>query len=421
MGGLLMTDTFTYYSATEVTVSGDRTSVYLPGQLLKFVQNSVTKYFIIYSATYSSPNTYISLNGGGIFTLENATITSPQKTTNLHPSDIPYGFPYSYIKRSITEVASNVYGRRATFSLSPASTPSDCYYYGDYVDIGNTTGDTNTYEGIVGGSYNVTLKAGSTASTALDGIIGNVSSFGSSPATKGVVGAVSNYGTVAGFGYGGEFYVHNWANSGGTGDMDVARGVRTRLQNTTQNASATGEANMDLAQAFYASAYNGASGTVGYHATITRLVGFEYDLNNDVGGYIGAHAAISITTPTNNGTIDYNYGLYIADQSAVGTTAAYGIYCNGKSRFVGVIETTRPIKAPGIAVNPDTYSGQSLFCIGSNWNLYKWNGSSWTNLGGTCRYITVKSPTEVYVVGDDECVWKWTYPDTWTSITTAVP
>jgi hypothetical protein len=72
-----MTMTLTYASATSVTVPTDVTSSFPVNAMLSFVQTEVVKYFNVVSATYSSPNTTIVLNGRGKYVVENATITSP--------------------------------------------------------------------------------------------------------------------------------------------------------------------------------------------------------------------------------------------------------------------------------------------------------------------------------------------------------
>jgi hypothetical protein len=69
-------ETWTYASATTFTISGDVTDKYQINDKIKLTQTT-DKYFRIVAISYSSPNTTFTVNGGGIFTLADASITSP--------------------------------------------------------------------------------------------------------------------------------------------------------------------------------------------------------------------------------------------------------------------------------------------------------------------------------------------------------
>jgi len=75
-GWQIADETWTYASATTITISGDVTAKYQVGDLIKFTQTTV-KYFIVSAISYSSPNTTITLAGIGTATVANATITLP--------------------------------------------------------------------------------------------------------------------------------------------------------------------------------------------------------------------------------------------------------------------------------------------------------------------------------------------------------
>jgi hypothetical protein len=85
-----MTETWNYVSPTSISISGDLTTKYWANQRVKFVQNAVTKYFVIKSVTYGSPNTVIVLKPITDNVVEDLTIT------NQHVSwlDAPRSFPY---------------------------------------------------------------------------------------------------------------------------------------------------------------------------------------------------------------------------------------------------------------------------------------------------------------------------------------
>jgi len=81
-------ETWTYASATTFTISGDKTGKYQKEDKLKLTQTTA-KYFRILNISYSSPNTTVTVDGFGIYTLANATITSPYYSK----MDNPQGFP----------------------------------------------------------------------------------------------------------------------------------------------------------------------------------------------------------------------------------------------------------------------------------------------------------------------------------------
>lgn len=76
--------TWTYASATTFTITGDYTTVLVPGVKLKLTQTSV-KYFRVEASSYSNPTTTVTVSGGGLYTLANAAITSPYYSHAHHP------------------------------------------------------------------------------------------------------------------------------------------------------------------------------------------------------------------------------------------------------------------------------------------------------------------------------------------------
>jgi len=81
-------ETWTYASATTFTISGDKTGKHQVGDKLKLTQTTI-KYFRIAGISYSSPNTTVTVDGFGIYTIANATITSPYYSK----AESPQGFP----------------------------------------------------------------------------------------------------------------------------------------------------------------------------------------------------------------------------------------------------------------------------------------------------------------------------------------
>jgi hypothetical protein len=94
-------ETWTYASATTFTISGDKTDKYQVNDKIKLTQTTA-KYFRIVAISYSSPNTTVTVNGGGTYTLADASITSP----NYSKIDNPQGFPLDPDKW--TEIVSGI-------------------------------------------------------------------------------------------------------------------------------------------------------------------------------------------------------------------------------------------------------------------------------------------------------------------------
>jgi hypothetical protein len=78
------------------TITGDKTTKYYPGMRIKLTDSTV-KYFIITKASYSSPNTTITIYGGTDYTLSGGAITLPYYSMMKAPA----GFPLSPAKWTV--------------------------------------------------------------------------------------------------------------------------------------------------------------------------------------------------------------------------------------------------------------------------------------------------------------------------------
>lgn len=81
--------TLSYASSTTVTISGNQASYFPVGCKIKFNQISSTKYFYVVSASYSSPNTTLTLLAGTDYTVGNSLISAAM----VSYSECPLGFP----------------------------------------------------------------------------------------------------------------------------------------------------------------------------------------------------------------------------------------------------------------------------------------------------------------------------------------
>lgn len=95
-GWIQATDTWTYASATTITVAGvDVTGLIEPGDRLKITQTTA-KYFIVTKVAFST-NSTITVYGGTDYTVANAAITNPAYSRDKSP----FGFPTSPTKWTI--------------------------------------------------------------------------------------------------------------------------------------------------------------------------------------------------------------------------------------------------------------------------------------------------------------------------------
>ncbi|MCX8207523.1 MAG: tail fiber domain-containing protein [Methanothrix sp.] len=87
-----MPEVWEYAMPGQIRVSGDMRSKYWVGQLVRIVQQNNTKFFRIKNVAYTSGYTYLTLDGGGIYTLTTDPITEHQYSLLLAPKDFPLEF-----------------------------------------------------------------------------------------------------------------------------------------------------------------------------------------------------------------------------------------------------------------------------------------------------------------------------------------
>lgn len=89
-GWIAVSDTWTYASATTVTVPSNATTKYSVGDKVRFT-NSGTKYFYITAVAATT----LTLNGGSDYTVANTAITVPYYSKAETPLDFPQYFAYT--------------------------------------------------------------------------------------------------------------------------------------------------------------------------------------------------------------------------------------------------------------------------------------------------------------------------------------
>lgn len=128
-GWILVSDTWTYASATTVTVPSDATTKYSVGDKVKF-SNGSTKYFYITAVAATT----ITLNGGSDYTVANSAITSVYFSKAETPLSFPQWFNYTPTFAATTLGNGTVAGKfsmsgktvnfRASFTLGSTSAVS---------------------------------------------------------------------------------------------------------------------------------------------------------------------------------------------------------------------------------------------------------------------------------------------------------
>lgn len=103
-----MTETWAYYDANTIQVTGDLTSKYWPYQLIKITQGVNTKWFIVTAVNLVSGNTRLSINGGGSFTLTNEAISGHWWNAETTPQSMPLDFISQTKKRLLGSKTSPV-------------------------------------------------------------------------------------------------------------------------------------------------------------------------------------------------------------------------------------------------------------------------------------------------------------------------
>lgn len=91
-GWTLVTEAWTRTGNHTFTVSGDLTVTYRKGMKVRYKDGGSYEYGTIYSSSYSSPNTTVTLFTNSDYAMAAATITD----TYLSPAEAPEGFPQTF-------------------------------------------------------------------------------------------------------------------------------------------------------------------------------------------------------------------------------------------------------------------------------------------------------------------------------------
>ena len=136
-GWIPVSDTWTYASATTITVPSGAASIYKVGMGIRLTQSSTVKYFYIVGVA----DTVLTITGGSDYTLANATISAVSYTNT---PDTAIGFPRVFqYTTTITGYTTNPKTATLEFKMIGNRVYVDTYNKIDGLDS-NTTGLTFT-------------------------------------------------------------------------------------------------------------------------------------------------------------------------------------------------------------------------------------------------------------------------------------
>lgn len=163
------TGTWTYASATTITVPSGATSKYSVGDKIKLVQSGTTKYF--YVVTVASA--LLTITGGSDYTLTNTTISDAYYSK----VETPLNFP-DYL--SYTPTLANATVGNGTLVSKFKMSGSEIHFFGSFV-CGTTsaiaTSPTISLPILLSSSYNTTLNPIIGAGTILDSSVAAYNAF----------------------------------------------------------------------------------------------------------------------------------------------------------------------------------------------------------------------------------------------------
>lgn len=192
-------ETWTYVTAATFTISGDQTGKYNRGDRIRLKQGGNYKYFVIIGASYSAPNTTITILVNTDYVLASATITDNYYSKVASPAAYPDYFnvaiTYGGFSVAPTQAARmSVIGRTAvlelgqdnstgtsnatTFTITVGVSAQTTFRQGGIWGIDNTASTVTARAEFTAGSAVITLTAaiGGTAWTGLNakGIAGRL-------------------------------------------------------------------------------------------------------------------------------------------------------------------------------------------------------------------------------------------------------
>lgn len=110
-GWIPVSSTWTYASATTITVPSGATSIYSVGDKVSIVQSGTTKYFYITAVA----STLLTVNGGSDYTVANSAISGIKYSKSSTPQGFPQWFNYSPTISGITQGNGTI--TRAKFNM----------------------------------------------------------------------------------------------------------------------------------------------------------------------------------------------------------------------------------------------------------------------------------------------------------------
>ena len=152
-GWIDVSETWTYASATTITVPSGATSKYQKGDKIKITNNSATKYFYIVSVA----DTVLTVTGGSDYTVHDSAITSPYFSKIENPQGFPQYFAWT---PTVSGSGSMTYGSVTISGARFCLKGKTClWYFNATGTIGGTTNSYMTHTVPIAGSSSVSNYA----------------------------------------------------------------------------------------------------------------------------------------------------------------------------------------------------------------------------------------------------------------------
>jgi hypothetical protein len=281
----------------------------------------------VYYTSFEANGTMIMANGAGISASSGSIVVG--------------GFEIYKEETATSEDWINLKPASIFYNINPTlAVPS--YYCGLQIDMQQQPENINEIAGMRALVSSVSSASTSGSMTILDNMVANTTNRTSTTGVKGIWSYGLNYSEITQFYYALQANVSNYAyNDGNTdviGDIALARAGRFRIDNITGEwgtPTPSLGANIYNAQVVYGDINN--QGSASQIATISYGTGFAYSLYNNTNGSIINSYGMKMTTPVNSGSITNHYGIYLEDQTVLGSSLNYALYvAGGESKFKGI-------------------------------------------------------------------------------------
>jgi hypothetical protein len=123
-----MTETWVYEDSETIKIAGDVTSKYWVNQIIRIVQGSATKFFLINSLSYENDYTYLYVSGGGLYEVANEAISAHYVTSYAAPTNPAMDFGFL-----VLAILNSSYSWETAFDMNDTAESDNSAYAIKYV------------------------------------------------------------------------------------------------------------------------------------------------------------------------------------------------------------------------------------------------------------------------------------------------